>query len=395
MTIKSNQIKRLLSSLFFVSFFSSAGFAQDIPGTIYIVKPGDTLWGISSSHYTDPFLWPKLWGKNPSVPHPDKIYPGEKIFLPSEEVLKEMEKKDEAAALSELASPAKIVEEASIQKEDLEPLEIFEENQPAQQEEVNKEEAGSFQPETDLEETKKGSVWSMNDLVSGGYILKNPSEDKKSGEIVASENEHLLLGEGDVVYVDPGESHDFKVGERYTIYEPIKKIHHPRTKQLMGKLIRIKGVLEIIPNSMKSKNDTYSARIIKSYQLISLKDSLTKYHPIDPINVVINEAPYSKELKGVVVASKDIKENNGEHDIVYLDKGSQDGVRTGNLLVVFKEGKKARFYSPSGIDSLPRRVIAELEVIAVEKETSTAIVSKSLEPVMVGDQISNPPPTNP
>ncbi len=391
MTIKSNQFKSLLSSLFLILFFSAAGFAQDIPGTEYIVKPGDTLWGIASSHYTDPFLWPKLWGKNRSVPHPDKIYPGEKIFLPAEEALREIEKKEEASAAPETASPAKPVETASVQKEDLESLDVSEESQPVQEEEVKKEEADAFQPETGVEETKKSSTWSLADLMTGGFILKNPAEDKKSGEIVASENEHLLLGEGDVVYVVPGESRGFKVGERFTIYEPVKTIHHPRTKRLMGKLIRIKGVLEIIPNSMASKKDTYSARIIKSYQLISLKDSLTAYHSIDPINVVINEASFSKDLKGLVVASKDIKENNGEHDIVYLDKGSQDGVRPGNLLVVFKEGKKAKFFSPSGIESLPRRVIAELEVIAVEKETSTAIVSRSSEPVIVGDQISNPP----
>jgi hypothetical protein len=390
MTIKSNQFKNLLSSLFLILFLPAAGLAQDIPGTEYIVKPGDTLWGIASSQYTDPFLWPKLWGKNRSVPHPDKIYPGEKIFLPSEEALKEIEKKEEANAAPETTSPAKPIEEASIQKENLETLEVSEESQPVQ-EEVKKEEGDAFQPETEVEETKKSSAWSIADLVTGGFILKNSTEDKKSGEIVASENEHLLLGEGDVVYVIPGESGGFKVGERFTIYERVKKVHHPRTKRLMGDLIRIKGVLEIIPNSMASKKDTYSAKIIKSYQLISLKDSLTAYHPIDPINVVLNEAPFLKDLKGIVVASKDIKENNGEHDIVYLDKGSQDGVRPGNLMVVFKEGKKAKFYSPAGFESLPRRVIAELEIIAVEKETSTAIVSRSLEPVTVGDQISNPP----
>lgn len=390
MMVKSNQFKRLLSSLFLFLFFYSAVYAQDIPGTEYIVKPGDTLWGISSSHYTDPFLWPKLWGKNRSIPHPDKIYPGQKIFLPAEEALKEIEKREEATATPETPSGVRPLEKASVEKEDLAPLDVSEESLPVQ-EEMKKDEPEAFQPDTEVEDTKKSLAWSLTDLAAGGFILKNQAEDKKSGEIVASENEHLLLGEGDVVYVVPEESRDFKVGERFTIYESVKKVHHPRTKALMGKLIRIKGVLEIIPNSMASKKDTYSARIIKSYQLIGLKDFLTIYHPIDPINVVLNEAPFSKDLKGIVVASKDTKENNGEHDIVYLDKGSQDGVRPGDLLVVFKEGKKAKFYSPSGIESLPRRVIADLEVIAVEKETSTAIVSRSQEPVMVGDQISNPP----
>ncbi|MBI1823224.1 MAG: LysM peptidoglycan-binding domain-containing protein [Nitrospirae bacterium] len=392
MTIKSYEIKSFLSSLLMILIFCSSGFAEALPGTEYIVKKGDTLWAISSSHYTDPFLWPKLWGKNQAIPHPDKIYPGMKIFLPAEEVLKEMTKTEE--------SPVEVKIEPVAEKPETEPAVLKEEKVTEEKESVPsiQEEAknGELTESAPLEnDSKKGTAWTTSDLLTGGFILKESSESDRKGLIVASENEHLLLGEGDVVYLIPEGSHRFKLGEQYTIFEQVKSIHHPKTRRLMGKLIRIKGVLEIIPNSMASRKDTYSAKIIKSYQLISLKDSVAPYHPMDPINVVIHETPFPKQMYGVVVASKDIKENNGEHDIVYLDKGSQDGVQPGNLFVVFKEGKKAPFYSPSGIESLPRRIIADLEVISVEKESSTAIVSRSLEPVIVGDQISNPPFVNP
>ena len=259
------------------------------------------------------------------------------------------------------------------------------------EEEMNYESDEGAAAESEEEgETGKAAVWTVSDLMNGGFIAKESSGMLK-GTIVASENEHLLLGEGDVVYVVPSGKGKFRIGERYTIYEPVKSIHHPRTHRLLGKLIRIKGVVEIIPNSMASKKDTYSARIIKSVQLIGLRDSLSSYQPIDPINVVLNETPFPKELTGMVVASLDTKDNNGEHDIVYLDKGSRDGVQPGNFFVVYKEGKKEAFYSPSGIQSLPRRIVANLEVLSVEKETSTAIVAKSTEPVVVGDWISSPP----
>lgn len=56
------------------------GLRSDAPLT-YVVKRGDTLWGIAAYFLKTPWQWPVLWYDNPQVKNPHLIYPGDRLKL--------------------------------------------------------------------------------------------------------------------------------------------------------------------------------------------------------------------------------------------------------------------------------------------------------------------------
>src|SRR5665647_3278 len=68
----------LLALLTIPSVLLAAG--QEEP-TIYVIRQGDTLWGLSERFIKDPYYWPEMWSNNGQVTNPHFIYPGQKVRI--------------------------------------------------------------------------------------------------------------------------------------------------------------------------------------------------------------------------------------------------------------------------------------------------------------------------
>ncbi|UGQ17125.1 LysM peptidoglycan-binding domain-containing protein [Borrelia sp. RT1S] len=75
---------RLANELFLDSARYLEAYQSHASKDLYIVKIGNTLWGISKKLYQDPYLWPKIWFANrQKIQNPDLIHKDWKIIIPS------------------------------------------------------------------------------------------------------------------------------------------------------------------------------------------------------------------------------------------------------------------------------------------------------------------------
>ncbi len=230
--------------IFFIFIFSSVAQEKKEPEGVYLIKPGDTLWDISARFLKDPFLWPKLWQRNPYITNPHWIYPGNPIRLsPFEEVKKE--------------EPKKVIEEK--------PKEVVEVKKPEPQVEEKKLEVPP--PIKPVEE--KPPVFP--EIRYAGFV--SDVEYRGIGVILDNREGKNAMAEGDIVYLAFKTSEPITVGNKYTIIRASDIIKDPVSGKKIGRKYNITGNLQIIDQY----RNFYTAKIIESFDVVWKGDMIHPY----------------------------------------------------------------------------------------------------------------------
>lgn len=322
---------------------------KGVPET-YIIKEGDTLWDITEKHFKDPFQWPEIWKNNDYIINPDLIYPGNKLLLRKllQQALPPKEEKKEVKIKRKVAKPIK--------------RRIVKPAKPALPE--------------------KTPVTNMSVFRTAGFIER---EDFRVGSIIDSPLDRFTLSKGDNVYtnVEPGKNVTLK--KKYSIYRMIKEVKHPITQEDIGFLIKIVGTLKI--KEFKEKRSV--ALIIDSYEEIARNDLITDHIELKIPMIDPSLQPPKKNIKGYIVSAKDERRSVGLRDIVYLDVGKNQGVVPGDRFIAYKikEETTGNFSKKKVIFQYPKIKIGELKIISTRDETATALVTKSIQELDVGEKV--------
>lgn len=307
---------------------------QDEP-TIYVIKQGDTLWGLSDRFIKDPWYWPNMWSKNSQVTNPHFIYPGQMLrifpdrleFVPKEQVATTVQKIEPAAEK--------------------------------------------------LQEVAAEKTYTL--YGTEGFLLEKGF--KPFGLVIGAQHDRIVTGMDDIVYTDIGADHNAGGGDKFSIYRKDVPVSHPLNNEEMGYKMIPLGTLQLTDVERKASR----AIITKSFREISPGAYLLPYKENRRREITLKNS--SNDLKGYIIESYSGASVIAAGDIVYIDLGSNQGAEAGNMLYIVRDVTIDQRYVQGRIAKLPQELLGALVILETGKKTATALIVKSIDTIYKGDRI--------
>jgi hypothetical protein len=253
-----------------------------------------------------------------------------------------------------------------------------------------------------------------SDVNCSGFLSEDPVA--KQAEIIGDwDTPHQTrLVNGDYVYLTGS---NFKVGDAYSI---VRQVHDPNRYETF------KGQHASLHRTGKMYEDIGRVRVLQvegHTAITEVEFSCETALPGDTAVAYVERpivkfrststferfAPANGKLTASVVMAKDFDNQVAEGNKVYLNVGSEQGVKPGDYFRVVRTYEKARQVEVDGISyhgtadvenhidpgrvssvhisELPRLSIGEMVVLSVTKRTATAMITTSLQDIHLGDVI--------
>jgi len=184
----------------------------------------------------------------------------------------------------------------------------------------------------------------------------------------------MRLGQNDVFYLKLQNPAEAAVGDLYTVYKRTRKVFHPATGQYLGYLITRLAVVQVV----QVDDRLTTARALRAFGSAAPGDPVMKFSA--PTTDEAAPEAASSDVSGMVIELQaDLQMTLvAQRNIVYLDRGWEDGLRQGDRMDLVRYG-----------GALPPRQVGEVKVLSTEGRTSTALVTKSVSRILVGDQFKS------
>ncbi|MEJ5989517.1 LysM domain-containing protein [Ramlibacter sp. PS3R-8] len=340
----------------------------------YIVKVGDTLWGISGMYLKTPWRWPELWGMNmEQVRNPHRIYPGQTLYL---------DKLDGMARLRMGAIP-----DGALGTVRVSPRTRL-----------------SSLPDTSIPTLPPGAI----DPFLNEAIIVGEGELDRAPRIVAGPEDRVLLTRGDRAYVlgrpgTPMVERNPRFVEAFRVFREAKPLVDPLTGQLLGyeahylgsaDLVRSESIQKLLVSSGKMEDTLVPATvdITRAKEEMRVGDRLLP-EPPRQLTSYVPRAPTVPVEGTIVSVYGDAVSLVGQSQVVVINRGTAQGVENGHVMTILKAGRRILDRSQPGelvSLQLPNERNGLLMVFRSFENLSYALVLEISDTVSIGDHVTNP-----
>jgi hypothetical protein len=336
---------------------SSCEFLPTAPDSHTVVR-GDTLWDISGKFLQNPWCWPDVWGLNKEqIKNPHWIYPGQIVYF------------DRAAGRLRLGNTTGDTAPADTKVEDSSGTVRL---SPRLRIEGLGQEAIPAIASKDIEQ-----------FLSQPLVIED-DELKYAPRIVQAEEGHVYLGKNEKAYAI-GDLHG---GTSFQVFHPGKALIDPETNKRLAYEAVYLGTAKV-QREAKIPNEAHLISIISSKEEMGVGDRLMPVPPTPILNYVPH-APESQVHARVISIYGGVA-HAGQHQIVSINRGKNQGIDIGTVLDLTRFGKT--IVDPGNkkqLIKLPDQKYGTLFIFRVFKNISYGLIMEVTDVVEVGDIARSP-----
>ena len=341
----------------------------------YSVKSGDTLWGISGLFLKSPWRWPELWGMNMAdIKNPHRIYPGQQLYL---------ERNGGRATLRTSRSGGD--GSAGIETVKVSPR------------------TRSQSLADDVIPTLRSQL--IEPFLSEAIIVDD-SGLTAAPRIVAAQEGRVLLSRGDRAYArgpadrqiieSKGKLPDYRVFRNATpLKDPVTGAVLGYEAQYVGKakLVRGESTEQSTDKDGKPRTDIVPATIdiVGSKEEMRVGDRLLP-EPERQMTSYMPRAPAGKVDARIVSIYGSSVANAAQNQVVVVNRGSKDGMESGYVLAILKDGARLIDKTDAARPELklPNERNGLVMVFRTFESLSYALILDIIDGVKIGDRLVNP-----
>ena len=328
----------------------SIPLAENAPDS-YVVKRGDTLWGIAKVFLRDPWYWPEIWQVNPQVQNPHLIYPGDTlrlVYINGQPQIV-LQRGDTVRVAPRVRS---------------EPLESA---------------ITTIPYATVAAFMSKPTVLDRDQIKAAPYVL-------------ATRDLHVVMSEGDTVYAR-GFTTPAELGTHYNVVRVGDALIDPDDKRVLG----YDGIFTG-SGHVTRQGDPTTLIMTESARESRAGDKLIP----GGVDVPLDFIPSAPRVttNGRIIAVSNGVSIIGQYEVVVVNRGARDGLAPGNVLGVFDTGPivsdndKKGFFNLKTLGSknvaLPSERTGTFMVFKTFDNISYGLIMEATNLIRVGDKIQNP-----